>query len=183
VKAKFYHLILFLIFFSHTIKQSEKQSESDKSILVLKCLFIFEKHFTMTLDLTRLIIDFGLFVLIWIVQLVIYPSFNYYSKENLFKWHRSYTKRFSFIVMPLMCSQLIIAIVQLFQTQNWFSILSIIIIVSLWIMTFKIFVPLHFSIDNNKTIEGACSKLVAKNWLRTALWTILFIISLLYSVY
>jgi hypothetical protein len=137
----------------------------------------------MTLDLSRLIIDFGLFILIWIVQLIIYPSFGYYSKENLYDWHKKYTKRFSIVVMPLMCSQIIIAIIQLFQAQNWYTILSMLIIVSLWITTFKIFVPLHFSIDNNKPIENACSKLVTKNWMRTALWSILLISSVIYYIY
>jgi DMSO reductase anchor subunit len=137
----------------------------------------------MTLDLIRLILDFGHFVLIWIVQLIIYPSFKYYSKENLINWHRNYTKRFAIVVMPLMFSQLVVAIIQLFQAQNWYTILSMAIIFSLWLMTFKIFVPLHFSIDNNKPIENACSKLVTKNWLRTSLWTILLVISIIYIVY
>ena len=137
----------------------------------------------MNLDLIRLILDFGLFVLVWIVQLVIYPSFTYYSKENLYKWHRNYTKRFSIVVMPLMCSQIIIAIIQLFQVQNWYTILSTVIIASLWLTTFKIFVPIHFSIDNNEPIENACSKLVAKNWMRTVLWSLLLIISVIYITF
>ena len=137
----------------------------------------------MNLDLIRLILDFGLFVLVWIVQLVIYPSFTYYAKENLYKWHRNYTKRFSIVVMPLMCSQIIIAIIQLFQVQNWYTILSTVIIASLWLTTFKIFVPIHFSIDNNEPIENACSKLVAKNWMRTVLWSLLLIISVIYITF
>lgn len=134
----------------------------------------------MALDLARLLIDFGFFVLIWTVQLIIYPSFKFYTKENLFKWHSLYTKRFSIIVMPIMISQLVVSIIQIFQIQNWYTVLSMLIIVALWVLTFVIFVPLHFSIDNNKPIENAAAKLVSKNWIRTVLWTILFMISFIF---
>ena len=56
----------------------------------------------MSLDLARLLIDFGFVVLIWAVQLVIYPSFGFYAKANLFEWHKSYTARVTYIVLPLM---------------------------------------------------------------------------------
>ncbi len=133
----------------------------------------------MTLDLARLIIDFGFLVVIWAVQLVIYPSFGFYIKDNLYRWHKSYTKRVTFIVLPLMFSQLILAIIQLWNTQNWFTILSNIVIALLWILTFTVFVPLHQSIDKNLPKENVCIKLVSKNWIRTLLWTLLFLISLL----
>jgi DMSO reductase anchor subunit len=132
----------------------------------------------MSIDLLRLLIDFGFLVLIWAVQLVIYPSFGYYSKENLFKWHKSYTTRVTFIVLPLMFSQLILASIQLLETQNLYTILSAILIIILWLLTFLIFVPLHQSIDNTSPIADVCNKLVQKNWLRTVLWTLLFVISI-----
>lgn len=134
----------------------------------------------MTLDLARLLIDFGFVVLIWAVQLVIYPSFDYYSKENLFIWHKRYTVKVTFIVLPLMFSQLILAAIQLWQIQTWYTIVSAVLIAILWLQTFVIFVPLHQSIDMNRPIENVCNKLVNKNWMRTILWTLLFFISLLY---
>ena len=133
----------------------------------------------MTLALLRLLIDFGFVVLIWCVQLVIYPSFAHYTNENLLKWHRSYTKRVTYIVLPLMFSQLILGVIDLFQYRNWYTILSLVIIFVLWWLTFKIFVPLHFSIDENRPVDNVCPKLVTKNWWRTTLWTLLFIISLM----
>jgi hypothetical protein len=137
----------------------------------------------MSLDLARLLIDFGFVVLIWVVQLVIYPSFGFYSKANLFNWHKSYTARVTLIVLPLMFSQLILSCIQLWKVQNWYTILSLVIIITLWLLTFLIFVPLHQSIDNNKSTDDACFKLVRKNWTRTLLWTLLFSISVLnYSI-
>lgn len=134
------------------------------------------------LDLFRLLVDFGFLVLIWAVQLIIYPSFNYYSKENLYIWHNSYTTRVSFIVLPIMLSQLILAFVQLYKIQDWYTILSMLIIIALWLLTFLIFVPLHQSIDKNQPNKNACVKLVTKNWMRTVLWTLLFVLSLLHYI-
>lgn len=131
----------------------------------------------MSLDLLRLLIDFGFVVLIWAVQLVIYPSFGYYIKENLYKWHLSYTKRVTFIVLPLMFGQLILSAIQLWQFQNWYTSLSAILIIVLWLVTFLVFVPLHQSIDDRVPVDNVCKKLVQKNWLRSVLWTFLFIIS------
>ena len=134
----------------------------------------------MSQDLARLIIDFGFMVLIWAVQLVIYPSFGFYNELNLISWHKKYTKRVTVIVLPLMTAQLVLTLIQLFQYQNWYSVISIIIIVILWLVTFKIFVPLHMSIDDGNPMENICNKLVRKNWLRTFLWSLLFFISLYY---
>ena len=41
----------------------------------------------MTIDIARVIIDFGAVVLIWMVQLVVYPSFTYFQKKELMDWH------------------------------------------------------------------------------------------------
>ena len=134
----------------------------------------------MSLDFARILIDFGFLVLIWAVQLVIYPSFSYYSSANLFNWYKKYTKRVTIIVLPLMFSQLIITIIQLWNIQDWYTIISLLVLVILWLLTFLIFVPLHQSIDNNAPIENVCFKLESKNWIRTLLWTLLFTISIVH---
>jgi len=132
----------------------------------------------MDLSIVRLVIDFGFMVLIWAVQLVIYPSFNYYQSSNLVSWHQSYTKRVTWIVLPLMTSQLIIATVQLFREITTHTVSSSLIIVILWLSTFLIFVPLHQKIDRGHAETAITEKLVRYNWLRTLLWTLLFVISL-----
>ena len=134
----------------------------------------------MSLDFARILIDFGFLVLIWAVQLVIYPSFSYYSSANLFNWHKNYTQRVTIIVLPLMFSQLIITIIQLWNIQDWYTIISLLVLVILWLLTFLIFVPLHQSIDNKAPIENVCFKLESKNWIRTLLWTLLFTISIVH---
>ncbi|MEM1002044.1 MAG: hypothetical protein AAGH46_05300 [Bacteroidota bacterium] len=132
----------------------------------------------MSLDLFRLLIDFGFVILIWAVQLVIYPSFKYYSQENLVNWHQSYTKRVTVIVLPLMIIQLTIAVIQIINIMNLYTILSMILISILWFITFLVFVPLHQKIDSGEAELQTSIKLVRYNWIRTVLWSMVFVISL-----
>lgn len=132
----------------------------------------------MTIDIARVIIDFGAVVLIWMVQLVVYPSFTYFQKKELMDWHLLYTNRITYIVAPIMFIQ---SGVITYQSWIHFSILngiSVLICLSLWLFTFLEAVPLHHQIDLGNEVERSAKKLVQINKKRAALWTILFIISL-----
>lgn len=133
----------------------------------------------MKIELLQLLIDFGFVVLIWAVQLVIYPSFKFYNADNLVKWHRLYTKKITFIVLPLMLTQLIITAIHLWTIVSFFTIFSMLIVVMLWLLTFLVFVPLHQSIDQDTNDDSTVNKLVKKNKLRTFLWSLLFLASAL----
>ena len=45
----------------------------------------------MEIEAIRSVVDFGAVVLIWLVQLVIYPSFLHYAESDLVNWHKIYT--------------------------------------------------------------------------------------------
>ncbi len=133
----------------------------------------------MTIELTRLLIDFGLVILIWMVQLNIYPSFLFFAREDLVQWHQKYTLGIAVIVIPLMFGQLGIYGYQLFESQAFFPILGFAIVILQWILTFAIFVPLHNAIGKNLHSDRTLQNLVKHNWWRTLLWTGLFVWSLL----
>jgi len=128
----------------------------------------------MDINIIRLLFDAGLFVLIWMVQLVVYPSFLYYEKQNLVKWHNHYTKGLSIIVIPLMFGQLIMACIQLVELPSIETIISLLMVCAVWISTFVQFVPVHNKISKNKVTEKLLQQLVNRNWLRTLLWTLIF---------
>ncbi len=128
----------------------------------------------MSLIILRLLMDVGLLVLIWIVQRIVYPSFLYYNSKDLINWHSVYTSRFSFIVMPLMLGQLGLSIYQLILTIDLYTVLSLIIILLIWLSTFLQFVPIHTEISKGKANQKMLDSLVKKNWIRTFLWTALF---------
>jgi len=131
----------------------------------------------MSIAIFRLLFDFGLVVLIWIIQAVVYPSFLFYNKENLIAWHKIYTSRFSIIVIPLMLGQLGISIYLFILSATIYTVLSLVIISLVWLSTFLQFVPIHSSISKGKVNKSMLVSLVNKNWIRTLLWTILLLYS------
>ena len=130
------------------------------------------------LQVLSLLFDFGLVVLIWIVQLIIYPSFKYHNQESLVKWHAKYTVRIAGVVIPLMFGQLTLYLYLIFTQPDVSIYIRSCLTISAWLTTFAIFVPLHNTINNAKNTEKTLSQLVSKNWIRTVIWTLLFIINL-----
>tara|TARA_B110000444_G_scaffold212292_1_gene208546 strand:+ start:258 stop:680 length:423 start_codon:yes stop_codon:yes gene_type:complete len=129
------------------------------------------------IEITRLVIDVGLLVLTWMIQLIVYPSFLFYRANELVKWHKTYTKAIALIVIPLMLGQFSIAIYQVFLVQNTFTITSIVLVVFLWGITLLKFAPIHQQISEGKSHIQLLKKLVQNNWIRTIIWTILFAMS------
>lgn len=129
------------------------------------------------LDLYRLLLDFGFMVLIWLVQLIIYPGFRYRTSEYLVLWHKIYTVRITIILIPLFFGQLLSSLLQLWQNQNYYSISSVIIILLLWLVTMLVFIPMHRKISLESFDLNLLIKLEKFNWIRTALWTLLFLSS------
>ncbi|MFK7812649.1 MAG: hypothetical protein AB8B59_09155 [Maribacter sp.] len=136
----------------------------------------------MVIEPLRLIFDFGLLVLIWMVQIIVYPSFQFFQKENLIKWHEKYTRVISFVVIPLMFGQLIITVLQLIKIQSVFNICSLVLIGLVWAITFSQFVPMHSKISAGNADEILLKRIVKMNWSRTLLWTVIFIWNLLTSL-
>ncbi len=129
------------------------------------------------IDITRLVLDFGLFVLIWMTQLIIYPSFLFYPTKEILDWHERYTKAIAIIVLPLMLGQLSITIFQVFITQNIYTFSSIVLVIFLWGITLLKFAPIHKQISLGKSSHKLLNNLTQSNWVRTVSWTLLFLMS------
>jgi hypothetical protein len=127
--------------------------------------------------------DFGLLILIWLVQLIIYPSFNYMDDVNLSAWHPKYTNMISVVVMPLMLIQLFSTFYLTFNQFNWILFTQCILIILLWASTFFQAVPLHNQIDSGNEIQNAAVKLVQINWKRTIMWTLIVILNFIGKLY
>jgi hypothetical protein len=118
--------------------------------------------------------------LIWTVQCVHYPIFHLLEKDS-FTDHIHFHKRsISFIVVPVMTTELI--------TSGWLAWaansniimhqIGFTLVVFVWIITFFVQVPLHNQLSTSRS-SAAITKLVKSNWLRTALWTMKGILSLI----
>ena len=125
------------------------------------------------IEITRLVLDVGLLVLTWMIQLIVYPSFLFYTAKELVTWHKIYTKAIALIVIPLMLGQLGITIYQVFLVQNIFTFTSIVLVVFLWGITLLKFAPMHQQISEGNTHIQLLKKLVQNNWIRTIIWNIL----------
>lgn len=125
-----------------------------------------------------LLISFGLVILIWLVQLIIYPNFQYIPAAELIKWHKIYTPRITVVVAPLMILQLALTIYLSFYLFSTLNLLALGLIVLNWLITFIYFVPLHVKIDQDNINQTSLRRLVQLNWYRTIIWSCVFFIML-----
>lgn len=126
----------------------------------------------------QLLVDFGLVVLIFLVQLCIYPAFKYFNTHNLQIWHKVYTPNITIVVFPLMIGQLAFSLYSVFNASEYLSWVHLVLVICTWISTFLYFVPLHQKINTNNYIKDDLLKLEKGNWFRLILWCLVFMITL-----
>lgn len=132
----------------------------------------------LTLHEIQTIADTGMLVVLWMAQLVIYPSFLRVEVRELLAWHKKYTFRVSFIIMPLMFTQLGSAIMFAIYEGRLIDWLALALILICWALTFFVSVPLHRKIDQGACEQDLRHRLIATNWPRTVLWSAIFFLGL-----
>ena len=110
---------------------------------------------------------------IWVIQIVHYPSFHFIEKELYTAFQKFHMNKISIIVIPIMLAELITGIMLFLDksSKSPFLIISIIILVLIWLITGVFFTKAH-----NELIAGyqelVVNQLVVMNWIRTLLWTL-----------
>ncbi|MBC6994974.1 hypothetical protein QWY85_01215 [Neolewinella lacunae] len=122
----------------------------------------------------RLVFDTAALVLIWLVQLVIYPAFLHYHGEGFRAWHPVYTRRVTYVVMPIMLGQLALYGWLALAPLRWDIGLNLVLVLTAWAITFLRAVPLHGALDTEAEHLPLVAKLIAVNWWRTGLWTVVW---------
>lgn len=117
----------------------------------------------------NLIITWTLVGLIWVIQLVHYPTFNFIEEASFLAFHKHHTASITVIVMPLMLAELVLGFYLARQFQ-WFYLLPLLLVFLIWLSTFLIQVPIHNQLGSGKDAV-LIQKLVKTNWIRTILWT------------
>ncbi len=123
------------------------------------------------MDELRTQLDFGMVVVLWLVQLVIYPSFLRCDREQLVDWHRRYTQRVGWVIIPLMFGQLPLVAWLTWQHPNVANLAALTALLACWGLTFGVSVPLHRKIDAGDTSGATLERLIHTNWPRTVLWS------------
>ena len=126
--------------------------------------FVLLVHLTFTSIMTGVI---------WVIQIVHYPSFHFIEKELYTVFQKFHMNKISIIVIPIMVAELITGIMLFLDksSKSPFLIISFIILVLIWLITGVFFTKAH-----NELITGyqelVVNQLVVMNWIRTLLWTL-----------
>lgn len=135
------------------------------------------------MEILKLVVDFGLFLLIWLVQLIIYPSFYFMPENHLKMGHDRYMKMIAIFVIPLMFTQVF--------AHGWVGWLeptilkgiAVLGILGAWLSTWYQAIPLHQQVVREWDTRDPRKKLVSTNWIRTACWSMVFILTLIEFIF
>jgi hypothetical protein len=117
-------------------------------------------------------ISWGLLVLIWLVQLIIYPGLARIHRDDFVRYHAWYVSRITVVVLPLMTGEVIIAIAWFFlQDGLFYPLFTGGLVLLAWVSTFALQVPIHKRLQAGKD-ESRIRRLVVTNWIRTAAWSV-----------
>jgi hypothetical protein len=121
--------------------------------------------------LARHLVDFGLALVAWVVQAVIYPSFRWSDAETFPDWHARYTRAISWFVVPLMFGQAFLVIEDAVRSPNVASLSSATLVAAGFLLTFFLAVPAHRELSSGKA-SGPIQRLLRVNLVRAVAWTI-----------
>lgn len=129
----------------------------------------------MTLIEANRLAAFGLVVLIWLVQLVVYPAFAEIAPDRFQTWHGYYTRAITWVVAPLMLGQAALVAWLLATHPSWPLASAACLVALAWAGTFLQAVPAHEKLRTGGHDLEVISGLAAANWLRTIAWTAAFL--------
>lgn len=119
--------------------------------------------------------------LIWFVQLVHYPLMGNVGRADYTDYQRQHERRTTRAVAPAMLIELITAAWLVVAvpdgTAPWLTQLGLALVILIWLSTALLQVPCHKKLGRGFD-PATHRKLVATNWLRTALWSVRGVIAL-----
>lgn len=129
----------------------------------------------MTVLLVQAITTFAMTALIWLVQVVQYPSFRAVGVQFFPAFHRHHSSRITFIVAPLMIAEAVSALALLWRPVPFTSRpevwVGVGLVAVIWASTFLFQVSMHGRLSKGFDDES-WRFLVASNWVRTVAWSL-----------
>ena len=114
--------------------------------------------------------------MIWLIQILHYPSFNFYDDDQFQSAMAFHQRRITFIVVPLMFTELGLSLYQWFLEKNVLNTFSLACVLLIWASTFFIQVPVHSKLVLKD--ERLIQSLVRGNMIRTGLWSLKLVLLL-----
>ena len=120
---------------------------------------------------------------IWVIQLVHYPSFHFIELKQYTTFQRFHMSRISYVVIPAMLTELftLILIVISMDQIDTLVLASAILLIFIWLITAVFFSGVHqkLTLGYDQTVVD---KLVKLNWGRTLLWTLRLLLISIYML-
>jgi hypothetical protein len=132
-----------------------------------------------SIDSIRLIADVAMTMLIWLVQLVIYPAYYSIDQTLFISWHHRYVKTIGYVVIPLMFAQVVCVSFQSLEKLTPLLLITWALLLTAWITTFFLSVPCHHKLQENGKDNAVIRRLIQTNWIRTIAWTGVLLLGLI----
>tara|TARA_B100000614_G_scaffold64107_1_gene56811 strand:- start:30 stop:437 length:408 start_codon:yes stop_codon:yes gene_type:complete len=120
---------------------------------------------------------------IWVIQLVHYPSFHFVELKQYNTFQRFHMSRISYVVIPAMLTELFTLILIVISMDQIDTLVhaSAILLIFIWLMTAVFFSGVHqkLTLGYDQTVVD---KLVKLNWGRTLLWTLRLLLISIYML-
>ncbi len=129
-------------------------------------------------ELVHALAVFALFGLIWTIQLVHYPMFQFIEAPHWPRFHQLHSRNITFIVFPLMLVELLTSIQLLIEERSLNHLILGGCAAGVWLLTMTVFMPLHHKLSRGQ-VSTTLSLLVRFNWLRTFIWTLCCIVTMI----
>ena len=132
----------------------------------------FELFFKINLISTSVMVG-----VIWVIQLLHYPSFHFIKNKKYIEFQHFHMQRISFIVIPAMLIELASALVLAYFFRSSLTIILLALLFGIWGITFIFFTNIHQKLTNGYD-QIMVDRLVQINWSRTVLWSLRLVILL-----
>ena len=103
------------------------------------------------IDLIDLISNSYLIAVSLLVQFVVYPTFIEIDKKRFKIYHTTYSKKVFYIIGPVMVFEICCSVIKNILIIDLVNIITGIIVVCIWILTFAFIVPIHNKITVSYT--------------------------------
>ena len=131
---------------------------------------------TRTVFLLHVLATLTMFGAIWIVQVVHYPLFSRVGEAGWAAYESAHQARITLVVGPAMVLELVTAVWLVLDRPSvfpaWAVVAGALLVGLLWASTAFVQVPLHSALSGGAFDAEAHARLVATNWIRTAVWTL-----------
>jgi hypothetical protein len=126
-------------------------------------------------SLLHLISCWAMVGVIWIIQLVHYPAYRFIDASQFTQYQLFHSNQITYFVAPMMLMEFASSVWMLYlalqtRTNLTWQIVSFVLLLIIWGLTFFKIVPLHSQLQFGKD-SSMIEQIIQLNWWRTILWS------------